>query len=214
MGWLADETGLEKCAANFVALTPLSFLKRAADVHADRTAVVWKSTRTSYADYAARVSRLASGLTELGVTPGDVVATLLPNIPAQAEAHFGVPACGAVLNTINTRLDVDTVAYILGHAGAKVVLCDAAFLPLAEAALALLDGPAPQVVEVVDHGFAPTGRYLTYEALLDQGDPQADWVMPQDEWESIAINYTSGTTHPSHTSADRCDRAGRSAAAP
>jgi fatty-acyl-CoA synthase len=194
MGWLADETGLEKCAANFVALTPLSFLKRAADVHADRTAVVWKSTRTSYADYAARVSRLASGLTELGVAPGDVVATLLPNIPAQAEAHFGVPACGAVLNTINTRLDVDTVAYILGHAGAKVVLCDTAFLPLAEAALALLDGPAPQVVEVVDHGFAPTGRYLTYDALLDLGDPQADWVMPQDEWESIAINYTSGTT--------------------
>ncbi len=194
MGWLADETGLEKCAANFVALTPLSFLKRAADVHADRTAVVWKSTRTSYADYAARLSRLASGLTGLGVAPGDVVATLLPNIPAQAEAHFGVPACGAVLNTINTRLDVDTVAYILGHAGAKVVLCDTAFLPLAEAALALLDGPAPQVVEVVDHGFAPTGRYLTYDALLDQGDPQADWVMPQDEWESIAINYTSGTT--------------------
>ncbi|MES2846468.1 MAG: AMP-binding protein [Pseudomonadota bacterium] len=194
MGWLADETGLEKCAANFVALTPLSFLKRAADVHADRTAVVWKSTRTSYADYAARVSRLASGLMGLRVAPGDVVATLLPNIPAQAEAHFGVPACGAVLNTINTRLDVDTVAYILGHAGAKVVLCDTAFLPLAEAALALLDGPAPQVVEVVDHGFAPTGRYLTYDALLDQGDPQADWVMPQDEWESIAINYTSGTT--------------------
>jgi fatty-acyl-CoA synthase len=194
MGWLADETGLEKCAANFVALTPLSFLKRAADVHADRTAVVWKSTRTSYADYAARVSRLASGLTELGVAPGDVVATLLPNIPAQAEAHFGVPACGAVLNTINTRLDVETVAYILCHAGAKVVLCDTVFLPLAEAALALLDGPAPQVVEVVDHGFAPTGRYLTYDALLDQGDPQADWVMPQDEWESIAINYTSGTT--------------------
>ncbi|MES2968955.1 MAG: AMP-binding protein [Pseudomonadota bacterium] len=194
MGWLADETGLDKCAANFVALTPLSFLKRAADVHADRTAVVWKSTRTSYADYTARVSRLASGLTGLGVAPGDVVATLLPNIPAQAEAHFGVPACGAVLNTINTRLDVDTVAYILGHAGAKVVLCDTAFLPLAEAALALLDGPAPQVVEVVDHGFAPTGRYLTYDALLDQGDPQADWVMPQDEWESIAINYTSGTT--------------------
>jgi fatty-acyl-CoA synthase len=194
MGWLADETGLEKCDANFVALTPLSFLKRAADVHADRTAVVWKSTRTSYADYAARVSRLASGLMGLGVAPGDVVATLLPNIPAQAEAHFGVPACGAVLNTINTRLDVETVAYILGHAGAKVVLCDTAFLPLVEAALALLDGPAPQVVEVVDHGFAATGHYLTYDALLDQGDPQADWLMPQDEWESIAINYTSGTT--------------------
>lgn len=194
MGWLADEGGLDKCAANFVPLTPLSHLRRAADVFADRPALVWKSTRLSYRDYAARVSRLASGLAARGIRPGDVVATLLPNIPAQAEAHFGVLACGAVLNTINIRLDADTVAYILGHAGAKLVLCDTAFLPLVEEAMRRMAGPAPEVVEVVDHGFAPSGRYETYEDLLLSGDPGAPWVMPQDEWESLAINYTSGTT--------------------
>ncbi|AWB49289.1 acyl-CoA synthetase [Gemmobacter aquarius] len=194
MGWLADETGLEKCAANYTPLTPLSFLKRAADIHADRTAVVWKSTRLTYAQYAARVSRLASALARHGIAPGDVVATLIPNIPQQAEAHFGVPAAGAVLNTINTRLDPDTVAYIFAHAGARIVLCDTAFLPLAEDAIKRMEGPAPQIVEVVDHGFAASGHYLTYEALLSQGDPDAPWTLPDDEWESIAINYTSGTT--------------------
>eukprot|EP01031_Cornospumella_fuschlensis_P013991 gene13991-17104_t len=166
MGWLADETGLGKTAANFVALTPLSHLRRAADVFATRTAVVWKSTRLSYADYAKRVSQLASALAGRGIRPGDVVATLLPNIPAQAEAHFGVPACGAVLNTINTRLDADTVAYIFGHAGAKIVLCDTAFLPLAQEAIRRMEGAAPEIIEVVDHGFTASGAYLTYEALL------------------------------------------------
>ena len=194
MGWLADETGLGKTAANFVPLTPLSHLRRAADVFADRTALVWKSTRLSYAQYAGRVSQLAGGLAARGIRPGDVVATLMPNIPAQAEAHFGVPACGAVLNTINIRLDADTVAYIFGHAGARVVLCDSAFLPLAEEAIRRMDGPAPEIVEVVDHGFAASGHYLTYEELLAKGDPATPWTMPEDEWESLAINYTSGTT--------------------
>ncbi len=194
MGWLADETGLGKTAANFVALTPLSHLKRAADIFAHRTALVWKTTRLSYADYAARVSQLASALTARGILPGDVVATLLPNIPAQAEAHFGVPACGAVLNTINTRLDADTVAYIFGHAGAKIVLCDTALLPLAQEAIRRMDGAAPEIIEVVDHGFTASGAYLTYEEMLAKGDPTAAWIMPEDEWESIAINYTSGTT--------------------
>jgi fatty-acyl-CoA synthase len=194
MGWLADETGLGKCAANYAPLTPLSHLRRAADIFATRTAVVWKSTRLSYADYAARVTRLASALAGRGVAPGDVVATLLPNIPAQAEAHFGVPACGAILNTINTRLDPGTVAYILDHGGAKLLLCDAALLGLAEAAIAAMEGPAPQIVEVVDHGFTASGRHPTYEALLEEGRPDADWILPEDEWESIALNYTSGTT--------------------
>jgi fatty-acyl-CoA synthase len=194
MGWLPDETGLEKCDANFVALTPLSHLRRAADVFAGRTAIVWKSTRLSYAGYAARVTLLASALSQRGIKPGDVVATLLPNIPAQAEAHFAVPACGAVLNTINTRLDADTVAYCFTHAGAKILLCDTAFLPLAEEAIRRMEGPAPQIVEVVDHGFTASGHYLTYEALLATGDPGFQWLMPADEWESLAINYTSGTT--------------------
>ncbi len=194
MGWLADETGLEKTAANYVALTPLSHLRRAANIFANRTALVWKTTRLSYGEYAARVSQLASALAARGIRPGDVVATLLPNIPAQAEAHFGVPACGAVLNTINIRLDADTVTYIFGHAGAKIVLCDTAFLPLAQEAIRRMDGAAPEIIEVVDHGHTASGAYLTYEELLTKGDPAAPWIMPQDEWESIAINYTSGTT--------------------
>lgn len=194
MGWLADESGLQKCAANYAPLTPLSHLQRAADVFADRTAVVWKSTRLTYAEYHARVSQLASALAETGIAPGDVVATLLPNIPAQAEAHFGVPACGAVLCTINTRLEAASVAYTLDHSGAKLVLVDTALIPLAEAALALMEAEAPRLIEVVDHGFTATGRHQTYEALLADGNPFAPWVMPQDEWESIALNYTSGTT--------------------
>ena len=196
MGWLADETGLEKTAANYVPLTPLSHLKRAADIHANRIALVWKTTRLTYADYALRATRLASGLARRGVQPGDVVATLLPNIPQQAEAHFGVPACGAVLNTINTRLDADTIGYIFGHAGAKLVLVDTALLPLAEAAILKMEGTAPQIIEVCDHaaGFTPRGPYVEYEALLAEGDPDFAWHLPQDEWESLALNYTSGTT--------------------
>ncbi|MFZ0098734.1 MAG: AMP-binding protein [Gemmobacter sp.] len=196
MGWLADEGGLDKTPANYVPLTPLSHLKRAADVHADRTALVWRSNRVSYAEYAERVSRFASALVRRGINPGDVVATLLPNLPAQAEAHFGVPACGAVLNTINTRLDADTVGYIFGHAGARIVLVDSALIPLAEAAIKKMEGLAPQIIEVADHesGHTPSGHYLEYEAFLAEGDPDFPWIMPQDEWESLAINYTSGTT--------------------
>jgi len=194
MGWMADESGLGKCAANYVPLTPLSHLQRAADIFADRTALVWKSTRMTYAEYAARVTRLASALHGLGVVPGDVVATILPNIPAHAEAHFGVPAAGAILNAINIRLDIDTVAYIFDHAEAKVVLCDSAFLTLAEHAMSRMMGRPPLLIEVVDHAFTPSGHHRTYEELLATGDPTAPWVMPEDEWESIAINYTSGTT--------------------
>ncbi len=196
MGWLADETGLEKNAANFVPLTPLSFLRRAADVFPDRLAIVHGGLRRSYRDYADRAGRLASALARHGVRPGDVVATLLPNIPAHAEAHFGVPAAGAILNAINTRLDPDTVGYILDHGGAKVLLADTALLPLVAEAITRMEGKAPLIVEVADteSGFAPTGAHLDYEALLAQGDPDAPWVMPADEWESIALNYTSGTT--------------------
>jgi len=196
MGWLADETGLEKNAANYVPLTPLSFLIRAAEVFPDHLAVVYGPHRKTYAEYSDRVSRLASGLVGLGVEPGDVVATMLPNIPAQAEAHFGVPACGAVLNTINTRLDVDTVAYILEHGEAKVVLCDPQFLPVLAEAVERMSGPAPRIIEVADAraGVHAHGHYTEYEALLASGDPGFEWIMPEDEWESLALNYTSGTT--------------------
>lgn len=196
MGWLIDETGLERCAANHVALTPLTHLARAADVFPERIALIYGQTRRNYAEYHARVSRLASALTAAGIKPGDVVATLLPNIPAQAEAHFGVPACGAVINTINIRLEAETVGYMLDHGGAKLVLCDTALLPMAEDAMALQSGSCPRIIEVVDTeaGFSPSGRYTTYEELLETGDPAAPWQMPADEWESIALNYTSGTT--------------------
>jgi len=195
MGWMTDETGLEKCPANHIPLTPLSHLRRAASVFKDHTAVVYGPHRRTYAQMRERVSRLASALAGKGVAPGDVVATILPNIPAQVEAHFGVPACGAVLNTINTRLDVDTVAYIFGHGGAKVVLVDPQFLELAEAACAGLDD-APHIIEVPDDVAAvpATGRFETYDDLLASGDPDFDWIMPQDEWESLSLNYTSGTT--------------------
>jgi fatty-acyl-CoA synthase len=195
MGWLPDEAGLEKCAANFTPLTPLSHLRRAADLFAGRDALVYGAARISYDAYHKMASRLASALAGRGVSPGDVVATLLPNVPAHAIAHFGVPACGAILNAINTRLDVDTVHFILSHGAAKVLLVDAALLALAEDACAMMDTP-PLLVEVPDAqaGLAASGKHLSYDALLAEGDPAFDWIMPQDEWESIALNYTSGTT--------------------
>lgn len=196
MGWMEDEAGLEKTAANFVALTPLSHLARAAKVFSGREALVYGDRSFNYAQYHRRVSQLASALHQRGIKPGDVVASVLPNIPAQMEAHFGVPACGAVLNTINTRLDVDTVAYIFEHGGAKIVLADTQFLPLVEAAKAQLEGEGPVIVEVGDPeaGHPATGRFPEYEDVLNGGDPEFNWIMPEDEWESLALNYTSGTT--------------------
>lgn len=196
MGWMTDERGLDKCAANFVPLTPLSHLRRAAQVFPTQTAVIYANHHATYAQYHDRCTRLASALVKLGVTPGDVVATLIPNLPAQAEAHFGVPACGAVLNTINTRLDPDTVSYIFDHGGAVVVLVDTQFIPLVEAAIARMDGSHPQIIEVPDApaGYPPTGRHPVYEDVLAGGDAGYAWQMPQDEWESLALNYTSGTT--------------------
>ncbi|MEP2530870.1 AMP-binding protein [Shimia sp.] len=196
MGWMKDEAGLEKCAANYVPLTPLSGLQRALTVFPDHMAVVYGTHRKTYREYHDRVTRLAAALSTLGVEPGEVVATLLPNIPAAAEAHFGVPACGAVLNCINVRLDVSTVAYIFDHGGAKAVLVDTEFLSLAEAACEEMQGDAPILIEVADpnNGHPASGRYPEYETLLADAQPGFSWVMPQDEWESISLNYTSGTT--------------------
>ncbi|MBJ3762615.1 AMP-binding protein [Maribius pontilimi] len=196
MGWMQDETGLESRAANHVALTPLSHLARAAQVFPRREALVDRDIRLSYADYHAAASRLAGGLVAEGVASGDVVATILPNVAAQAIAHFGVPACGAVLNTINTRLDADTVSYILSHGGARIVLVDSQFLQMCEDAVGRIDDKAPMIVEVPDPaaGFPASGRHPTWDDLLAKGSPDFQWVMPQDEWESLALNYTSGTT--------------------
>src|SRR6056297_1067897 len=183
MGWLQDETGLERCAANYAPLTPLAHLRRAADLFAQRDAIVYGTERQDYAAYHARVSRLASALAGQGVVPGDVVATLLPNIPAHCEAHFGVPAAGAVLNAINTRLEADTIAYILDHGEARLVLCDTQFLPTLMQATELMERPAPGIIEVADDqaGVHGHGHYMEYEELLATGDPDFEWIMPQDE---------------------------------
>ncbi|MEO0371017.1 MAG: AMP-binding protein [Pseudomonadota bacterium] len=196
MGWMRDETGLEKRAANFVPLTPLSHLRRAVKLFPDHGAVVYGPFRKTYAEYHERCSRLASALTKMGVAPGDVVATVLPNIPAHVEAHFGVPACGAVLNAINIRLEADTISYILSHGEAKVVMVDPQFMPVVQAAMEDMDGPTPQVIEVADPvaGVSAMTDYPEYEDVLASGDPDFDWIMPEDEWESISLNYTSGTT--------------------
>ena len=196
MGWMQDETGLDKCAANYVPLTPLSGLQRAALVFPDQEAVVYGNIRRTYKEYHARASQLASALVAKGIQPGDVVATLLPNIPAHAEAHFGVPATGAILNAINIRLDSDTVAHIFAHGGAKLALVDTEFLPLAREAIAKMNGTGPELIEVADPqaGQTKTGTLTEYEDLLATGDPDFKWIMPDDEWESLALNYTSGTT--------------------
>ncbi|GFE65445.1 AMP-binding protein [Litoreibacter roseus] len=196
MGWMEDETGLDRTNANYVPLTPLSHLRRAAKVFPAREAVVYGPIRRTYDAYHKRVSQLASALHQRGIQPGDVVATLLPNIPAQVEAHFGVPACGAVLNTINTRLDVGTVAYIFEHGAAKIVLVDSQFLKLAQDAKAECEGEGPVIIEVGDKygGHPASGHYPEYEDVLNGGDPNFNWIMPEDEWESLALNYTSGTT--------------------
>jgi len=196
MGWMSNEDGLEKTKANYVPLTPLSHLRRASVVYPEREAIVYGENRYSYKEYYKRVTLLASGLEKRGIKTGDVVATILPNIPAQVEAHFGIPALGAVLNTINTRLDVKTVAYIFDHGEAKIVIVDSQFLSLAEDAKKICESSGPEIIEVQDltSGFTKSGKYLEYEELLKMGDEQFSWVMPQDEWESISLNYTSGTT--------------------
>ena len=196
MGWMDDETGLEKNAANYVPLTPLSHLNRARTAFAEQPALVDGDRRWTYAEMHADVTRLADGLRKMGVQSGDVVATIIPNTAPHAIATWGVPAMAGVLNTINIRLDADTVAYIFDHGAAKVVLVDHAFIDLAEKAIEAMDGDAPTLVEIVDPNtdHTATGRHKTWEDLLADGDPDADWTMPEDEWESISLNYTSGTT--------------------
>ena len=196
MGWLTDETGLDRNDANYVPLTPLSTLRRAAQVFGNETAMIYGDHRKTYIEYRDRCTRLASALATAGVAPGDVVGTVLPNVPAAAEAHFGVPACGAVLNAINVRLDPTTIAYILEHGGAKALLVDSQFLPLVEDSIARMDGNDPFIIEVPDPsaGHPASGRYPVYEKVLGEARDDFAWMMPRDEWESLALNYTSGTT--------------------
>ena len=188
------DQGLDACAANFAQLTPLDFLARTATIHPDRLALVHGPVRRTWAETQDRCRRLASALSARGIGRGDTVAVIAPNIPELYEAHFGIPMLGAVLNAINTRLDADTVRFILQHGEAKALLVDSEFAPLAREALKGCD--IGLVVDILDptitHG-DPIG-HLDYEALLDEGDPAFDWQPPADEWDAIALNYTSGTT--------------------
>jgi fatty-acyl-CoA synthase len=189
------ETGLDRNAANYTPLTPLTFLERAATVYPHRPSMIHGAVRHTWGETYARCRRLASALVRHGIGRDDVVAVMAPNIPAMAEAHFGVPMAGAVLNTLNTRLDAATLAFMLRHGGAKVLLTDTEFAPVIGAALAQLDNP-PLVVDITDAA-VPDGRRLgpvDYESFLAGGDPDFAWENPPDEWNAIALNYTSGTT--------------------
>ena len=187
--------GLDKNQANHAALTPLTFIERAAYVYPDKPSVIHGDQRFTWSQTYARCRRLASALTRRGIGKNDTVAAMLPNTPPMYEAHFGVPMAGAVLNALNTRLDAETIAFMLKHGEAKVLITDREYAPIIEKALALLESP-PLVIDV-DDPLAPEGKLLgemTYESFLDQGDPDFDWRPPADEWDAIALNYTSGTT--------------------
>lgn len=188
---------LEPNLANYAQLTPSSFLERAATVYPDRIAQINGDQRISWAQTYARCRRLASSLKAHGLKKSDTVAVLAPNVPAMFESHFGVPMAGCVLNTINTRLDAETVAFILDHGEAKVLIVDTELAEVAVAAIRRAD--ANPTVIVIDEGGFPQGTELlagnqTYETFLASGDPEFAWVGPDDEWDAISLNYTSGTT--------------------
>lgn len=189
-------TGLDRTPANFQPLTPLTFLERAASVFPDRTAMVHGALRRSYADFYARSRQLGSALAQRGIGRGDTVSVLLANTPAMLECHYGVPMCGAVLHSINTRLDAAIIAFQLDHAMAKIVIVDREFAPLMAEALALAS-VTPALIQYDDPVYTGPGDMAgadDYETVIATGDPAYDWLMPLDEWDAISINYTSGTT--------------------
>ena len=189
------EIGLDRNAANYVPLTPLTFLERAAAVFPSRTSVIHGERRYSWAETQARCRRLASALKKRGIGRGETVAVMAPNVPELFEAHFGVPMAGAVLNALNIRLDAETIAFILTHGEAKVLITDREFSPVIEKAIARLERK-PLVIDI-DDALAVGGKKLgamDYEAFLAEGDPTYAGERPADEWEAIALNYTSGTT--------------------
>ena len=191
----AFDQDLDRRPANFASLTPLSFLAWAAHVYPGKTAVVHGDRVFTYAELYARCRRLASALARRGIGRGDTVAIVAPNVPAMLEAHYGVPMAGAVLNPLNYRLDARTIAFILDHGEAKLLITDREFSPTVEEALRLLGRPLP-VIDI-DDPLYEGGRRLgekDYEALLAEGDPAAAWQPPADEWQAICLLYTSGTT--------------------
>lgn len=187
---------LDKTQANHTPLSPLSFLARAASIFPDHTAIVHGTARTSYADFYARSRRLASALAARGIGKNDTVTVILANTPPMLEAHYGVPMTGAVLHSLNTRLDAAIIAFQLDHANSRVVITDREFAPVMKEALELAE-VSPLVIDYDDPEFPQDGDRLgalDYEAFVTGGDPAFDWSLPADEWDAIALNYTSGTT--------------------
>jgi fatty-acyl-CoA synthase len=189
---------LPRNPANFAPLSPLSFIERAAEVYPQRLAVVHGDLRRTWSDVYTRCRRLASALSRHGVGKGDTVAVMLPNTPPMVEAHFGIPMSGAVLNALNTRLDPESIAFMLDHGEAKVVIVDPEFAGVMKRAIALRKTQRPLlIVDVTDALFTGTVERIGaagYEDFLAGGDPQFAWQLPADEWDAIALNYTSGTT--------------------
>ena len=188
-------TGLDANAANFEQLTPLSFIERTASVYPDLPAVAYNDVRRNWAETYTRTRRLASALTKRGLGKDDTVSIIAANIPEMFEAHFGVPMSKAVLNTINTRLDAEAIAFILNHAEAKVLIVDPEFSEVTEEAIKIA-GRDMLVIDIEDPSFEGGSRIgdITYEQFLDEGDPEFSWHMPDNEWDAISLNYTSGTT--------------------
>ena len=187
---------LDKCAANFQPLTPLIFLERAAAVYPSRTAVIHGNQRVTYGEFYARTRRLASALAARGIGTGDTVSVMLANTPPMLEVHYAVPMTGGVLHSMNTRLDAAIIAFQLDHAQSKIVIADREFAPVMQEALALAK-VKPLVIDYDDREFpqpAPPLSPLDYEAFVAGGDSDYRWRMPDDEWDAIALNYTSGTT--------------------
>ena len=189
------DVALDRNPANYAPLTPLGFLERSASVYPDRVSLVHGDRRFTWSETYARCRRLASSLAARGIGGGDTVSVMAPNVPAAYEATLAVPLLGAVVNTINTRLDASTVAFILEHGEAKAIVTDRELSPTVGAALAKLDRP-PLVIDVDDPDAAAGERIgeVEYEAFLAAGDPDFTWGAPSDEWDAIALNYTSGTT--------------------
>ncbi len=190
------DIGLDKNQANYTPLTPLSFIERAAAVYPQRLAVIHGALRLTWLQAYQRARRLASVLTQYGIGKNDTVAVMLSNTPPMIDAHFGVPMSGAVLNTLNTRLDAESIAFTLQHGAAKVVIVDREFSTVMRAALIRIDQEI-LVIDVDDPEYAGPGERISeieYEAWIAQGDPQFAWRNPSDEWNAIGLNYTSGTT--------------------
>jgi len=189
---------LAKNDANYVPLSPLSFLHRTADIYPEHESLVYNETRYTWAETRQRCLRVASSLAQRGIGKNQTVSVFAHNTPEMYEAHFAVPMAGAVLNTINTRLDADTVAYIIDHAESKLFIVDRGLWPVLEKALETAES-SPEVI-LIDDEYADDAekhdvpRLTSYADLVEQGDPDYQWSLPEDEWQALSLNYTSGTT--------------------